>query len=62
MPTKVTALQQEILKDRHASKIYKQERMKLARTEPRRFSAARLDRQAFLDEERGAGLDFEFER
>ena len=54
MPTKVTALQQEILKDRHASKLWKSERIRNARTEPRRYSAAHCDRQEFLAQERNA--------
>lgn len=55
--TAATPLQQEILKDRHASKMWKQER--IAYTEPRRYSSARFDRQAFLDEEQNVGLEFE---
>ena len=54
MPTKVTALQQEILKDRHASKLWKQERIKSASAEPRRYSQAYAERQAFLAQERNA--------
>lgn len=36
------------------SRIAKSERIKNARTEPRRYSAAHCDRQAFLTQERSA--------
>lgn len=53
-PTKATEKQQEILKDRHASKLWKSERIRNARTEPRRYSAAHCERQEFLAQERNA--------
>ena len=52
--TKVTALQEQILKERHASKLWKSERIRNARTEPRRYSAAHCERQEFLAQERNA--------
>lgn len=54
MPCKATAKQQEILKDRHESKMWKQERIKSASAEPRRYSQAYAERQAFLAQERNA--------